>query len=292
MEKKIKVIFDNKFRYGMHACGSINDLMFTNSLEAMEYWYSQGINIFEIDIDDAGNGQFVACHNFSRDTFRKMEIEDIPEYCTYEWFKKQKLYHKKTKGLTPLTLKSIFELLHKYPDRIVMIDPKVYSYSKTLLLLDKIKCYMNRFDIERERIIFETYNEDMIRATMEYRGIMQYQYCIDDEIQMGSSEKMRGWKLDKKIEFLKNNNIYILSYPWKFAVEKLEILKRLKEEEFIIFSKTRNDIFSELLKKAGINVNLIDYLTTDIQKKNLMNYKTEYYEKYESKINRIFKNVF
>ena len=118
--------------------------------------------------------------------------------------------------------------------------------------------------------------------------MVQYQYCVDDEIQMGTSEKMRKWELDKIIEFLKENDIEIVSYPWKFAVENLEKVKRLNEERFVIFSKTKNNILADLLKKAGVNVNLIDYLVTDEQREELQIYKNEYFEKYKDKIDWIF----
>lgn len=283
----VSYISDN-FQYGMHACGFIHDLMFTNSLESLKYWYSHGIKIFEIDIDDTGNGEFVACHNFSKETFKKMEIENIPDQCTYEWFKLQKLYKKTTDGLTPMTLKNLFELLMDYPDMLFMIDPKVYSYPETYALLAKMKYYITQFNVDGNRIIFETYNEDMIQATDYFQGIMQYQYCIDDEMQMGTSEKIRAWDLDILIKYLKEREIWILSYPWKFAVESLEKLKKLHDEGFIIFSKTRNDILSDLLKQAGITVNIIDYLVTTEQHEMLKSYFEEYSSKYAGKIKQIF----
>lgn len=276
------------FQYGMHACGFIHEIMFTNSLESLKYWYSRGVKIFEVDIDNAGNGEFVACHNFTKETFLKMEIEDIPKECTCEWFEKQKLYPKTTEGLTPMTLKKLFELLCEHSDMLLMIDPKVYSYAETCLLLDKMNGYIDEFGVDGKRIIFETYNEDMIWATREYPGMMQYQHCVDDEMQMGTSEKIRSWDLEVLIKFLKESDIHIVSYPWKFAVENLERVKRLHEEGFIIFSKTRNDIFSDLVKRAGINVNIIDYLVTDAQREALAGYREEYCKRYANQIEKVF----
>lgn len=277
-----------EFQYCMHACGFIHDLMFTNSRESLEYWYGQGIRLFEVDIDVACDGMYVACHNFNKETFEKMELEEIPEQCTGTWFRQQKLYPYATGGLTPLTLDDIFGLLQRYPDLLFMIDPKIYSYDGTCALLEKMRSETGRAGIDGKRILFETYNEDMIRATEGYREVFQYQYCVDDEMQMGSSEMIRSWEMERLVRFLKTHNIFILSWPWKFAVESLEKLKRLKEEGFVIFSKTRNDILQDLLKRAGINVNIIDHLVTDAQKKELEHYRKTYFEAYEGRINRVF----
>ena len=278
----------NSFHYCMHACGFIHELMFTNSLEAMEYWYTQGVRMFEIDIDSTEDGEYVACHNFTEETFRKMDIEDIPKHCTYEWFQRQKLYKGITGGLTPMGLVDIFDMLRKRAECMVMIDPKVYSYAGCCALLDKLKYYIDKSSIDGKRIVFEAYNEDMILAIKEYKGMMQNQYCIDDEMQMGTSEKMRKWPLDNTIEFLKKNDIWIISYPWKFAVENLEKLKTLKQEGFFVFSKKRNDIFSDLLRQSGVNVNIIDYLVTDAQREELQGYKEEYYKTYKNEIDKVF----
>ena len=74
--------------------------------------------------------------------------------------------------------------------------------------------------------------------------------------------------------------VMVVSYPWKRAVENLAKLKTLKNEGFIVFSRTRNDIFSELLMKNGVNVNLVSDLCTEEQNRDLDDYKREYYERF------------
>lgn len=286
-----KIYLREDFQYGMHACGFIYDLMFTNSLESLTYWYSKGIRLFEIDIDLAEDGEFVACHNFSRETLVKMEIDHIPVKCTSDWFRQQKLYFQTTGGLTPMTLEDVFVKLQKYTDMLIMIDPKVYSFEETCNLLEKIEQRTKVYNIDNNRLIFELYNQDMIKATAWYPSIVQFQYCVDDEMQMGTSQEIRDWDIDRLIDYLKMNDIWILSYPWKLAVEKLPVLKKLYDAGFIIFSKTRNDILSELLHQAGVKVNIIDYLVTQRQREELQNYKDNYYKRYKAKIDEVFGNA-
>lgn len=288
MKNSVLSVFKDKFMYGMHACGFAYDIMFTNSLEALEHWYLRGIKLFEVDVDVTDDGEYVACHNFTRETFIKMEIETIPEICTCKWFKEQTLYSKTTPGLTPISLEDMFNLLKEHQDLYFMIDPKIYTFEGIRVFLEKIESYMKKYDVDGERIIFETYNEDMILATKTYPGLVQYQYCVDDEMQMGNSEEIRAWDLDILIEYLKSNNIYILSYPWKFAVENLDKIKRFYEEGFVLFSKTRNDILADLLEKSHINVNIIDYLITEVQKEELAEYKNNYYEQYGKQVEKVF----
>ncbi|MDD6628162.1 MAG: hypothetical protein PUF03_07925 [Lachnospiraceae bacterium] len=276
------------FTFGVHALGAINGITFTNSLDAFLLWYKNGIKMFEVDIERTDDGEYVACHIFKKNIFEQMELSNVPSVCTKEWFLEQKLYPKSTSGLNTLDLEGLFKLLRQYSDCMIMIDPKVYSYDLTKELLVKIEGYINEYNIDGKRIVFELYNRDMIEAISQFENMVQFQYCIDDEIQMGTSSEIRALPLEVQLEILRQNEIHIISYPWKFAVERLEVLKKLKEEHFVIFSKTKNNIFSELLKKAGVNVNLVDYLINEQEEQDLQVYKADYYAKYEAKIVDIF----
>lgn len=276
------------FQFGVHACGAIEGITFTNSLEAFLLWYEKGIRIFEIDIERTDDGEYVACHIFSKEIFEQMEFTEIPSVCTRDWFLAQKLYTKSTEGLRTMDLESIFSLLKSHGDIMIMIDPKVYSYQLVTELLEKVHDNIEKYEVDGKRIVFELYNQDMIKAIQSFQDMVQFQYCIDDEMQMGTSKEMRELSFETQLEILRDYNIRIISYPWKCAVENLEVLKHLKEEQYIIFSKTKNNIFSELLEKAGVNVNLVDYLVSKEQAEELMDYKEEYYKKYAFQIEEIF----
>ncbi len=276
------------FIYGMHACGFAHDIMFTNCLEAVNHWYNKGVRLFEIDVDQADDGVFVACHDFGISTFAKMEIEDIPLQCTSEWFLNQKLYARSTGGLSPMSLEDVFEIMRGRTDMMIMIDPKKYSYKSTSRLLETIQLYLKKYDVYGRRVFFETYNADMIEASKGYRNIMQLQYCIDDEMEMGSSSVTRKWEIEKMITYLLGNGITIVSYPWKLAVENLETIKKYKDRGFTLFSKTRNDILADFLQQCGVNVNLIDYLAEGKQRKELQSYRAEYERRYGDVIREVF----
>ena len=276
------------FGFGVHACGAIKGITFTNSLDAFLFWYEKGIKLFEIDIERTDDGEYVACHIFNEEILGQMEIDAVPSVRTKDWFLAQKLYTKTTDGLRTMDLENIFELLKRYEDIMVMIDPKVYSCHLTNELLEKIHANIKKYGIDGKRIVFELYNRDMINAISSFKDVVQFQYCIDDEMQMGTSKEMRELSLEVQLEILKEYDIHIISYPWKCAVENLEIFKHLKQEQYIIFSKTKNNIFSELLEKAGVNVNLVDYLVNEKQAEELQCYKEDYYNKYALQIEELF----
>lgn len=282
MKYKDEWDLSDTFIYGMHACGFAHDIMFTNCLEALNQWYDSGVRLFEVDVDLADDGVFVACHDFGRPTFIKMEIEEsaIPAQCTSEWFLNQKLYSKSTGGLTPMSLANIFEIMNQRSDVLVMIDPKQYSYKSTKQLLEVITFYIRKYDICGRRIFFETYNTDMIEASIGYGETVQLQYCVGDEMEMGTSSAIRGWETDVVMDYLSKYNIRSISYPWKFAVEDLKTVKKYKDQGFTLFSKTRNDILSDLLRKCGVNVNLVDHLVDDEQRNVLQSYRKEYERQY------------
>lgn len=272
----------------MHACGAIEGITFTNSLDAFLLWYERGIRFFEIDVARTNDGEYVACHDFNDEVFGKMEINDIPPVCTRDWFLSQRLYMKSTEGLRTMDLESIFSLLKSHGDIMIMIDPKVYLNQLVTELLEKVHDNIEKYEVDGKRIVFELYNQDMIKAIQPFQDMVQFQYCIDDGMQMGTGKEIRKLSLETQLEILRDYSIHIISYPWKCAVENLGFLKRLKEDQYIIFSKTKNNIFSELLEKAGVNVNLVDYLVSEEQAEELMDYKEEYYKKYASQIEAVF----
>ena len=62
-----------------------------------------------------------------------------------------------------------------------------------------------------------------------------------------------------------------------------------RDAGFYIISKTRNDIFSDILKEAGVNINLIDYLLEEKDRKDLEKYRKNYIHENNGAIEQIIK---
>ena len=151
-----------------------------------------------------------------------------------------------------------------------------------------MKNHLNAYKINSQRIIVELYNPDMIAASRQYPFLVIYQYCVDDDIQQGNSIETRKLPKEELINYLNENNIRVVSYPWKQAVENLSLLKILSENGFVIYSRTRNNIFQELLEQAGVSVNIVDAILSEEEALSLQSYKKQYMNQYQERINHFF----
>lgn len=284
-------VLKNKFTYCMRAMGNIKGMSDTNALESFHYWYDRGMRIFEVDIDLAADDVYVLCHELTEKTMKKFGLSNIPEKITSIWFVNQKIYKKETGGLTPLTVAKLLDIAEEHPDVFFMIDPRIYSYEGTVKFLTFLtEATANRKEI-RERLFFETYNSEMIRATREFKGVAIYQYCIGDDLPLFIEEAgldiwdMRDKGIEEIMTYLRKNEIYVVSYPWKVAVEHLQDLKKLTESpDFIVFSKTRNDVILNMVKKTGVNVNILQEKVSLIERLRLLPFFLRYYLKYRNKM--------
>lgn len=129
----------------------------------------------------------------------------------------------------------------------------------------------------------------MINAASTYADTFTLRYCVDDDIQQGNSAETRALCNTDLIVYLQTKGVKAVSYPWKQAVENLTLLKLLKKAGFVIYSRTRNDLFIELLTKCGIDYNIVDHFVTPNKAKALETYKTQYFAKYQPLINNAYR---
>lgn len=289
--KNMDYIKGNYNQFCMHAGGMVDGEMLTNTRQALYYWIDYGMQIFEFDICKTDDQEYVTCHDFNTEAFRQLEVINIPVFKTSNWFISQNLYYNGKGPYNAMTLDFLFSLLEKEEIKMLMIDPKDFSYDGTIQLLEYIsQLNMKHNIIDIDRVVVELYNYDMIEASTHFSDIAKYQYCVDDDIQQGNSIELRSLSPIELIAYLQAHNIGILSYPWKQAVENLSFLKLLINKGFKIWSRTRNNIFYELLDKVGIAVNIIDeHITPPRYSDQLIQYKEEYLTRYQPQIEKYFK---
>jgi len=149
---KLKLSYDgwNKHNRYTHAMGIIDDIKFTNSLEAFNATYAKGIKVFECDITKDKNNVFYLCHGRTpiRNIFRvkgdtwyrimKNEFNTLDEIgfpVSFEQYSKEKIYGR----YTPLTVEDLIGLMETHPDISLIVDAKTDMESIFLKLasLDK-----------------------------------------------------------------------------------------------------------------------------------------------------------
>jgi len=286
----MKEALNRKKHYLMHGGGEIFGKMVTNTKEAFKYWYAKGYENFEFDISRTDDSKYVTCHDFTKEAFLRLGIKDIPFKCTQEWFLHQELYTNENLSLHSFSLEEILNKVINNEIKILMIDPKDFTFDGTLHLLRFIYdfIFMKECSSLKDKLVIEMYNQDMLNATVDFQSLATYQYCVDDDIQQGNSYYLRTLPFDELISILQKYHIEAVSYPWKLAVENLQQYKKFVDCGFDIFSRTRNDIFSSLLIKSGVKFNIVDHIVTEEQRLLLEDYKKTYYKTHEDKILSIF----
>ena len=239
------------FSYAMHGNGAYKGLRQTNTLEALEHWYAKGVRIFEIDMARTSDGDYVAvAHYLNRRDLRRLEIFDIPEQCTRDWFMSQKLFSVSTSGLTPLSLESIVQLLREKKDIIVILDLfGLFQYSEardfTLRLQGLIK-----EDSLWDRILIESYSGDMTEGIQAVAGCANIMACVRSELNENSPQAISP-------EELLSKNVQFVSYPWHYVKKHPGELASYSRAGITIVSRTKSSLGSSGLRTEGAHVNLV-----------------------------------
>lgn len=241
------------FHVAMHAMGSYHKLTYTNSREAFLSWYAKGIRVFEVDLAEAEDGQFVCiAHHVTYKDLKRVGISEIPEHITSEWFLRQKLFPNMSKGLTPLSLEDLVDLLKQYDDVVLMLD--LFGQFEERIL-ENFSRRLNHFVGEdtsvMDRLLIETYNEEMTAVISKRIPRAHIIYGIDD-LATGAGNAAFS------IERMKEMGIEFVSFPWHYTVKYPGRLKELVENGLTVFSRTLDNLKEDTLRNAGVRVLLID----------------------------------
>jgi hypothetical protein len=99
-----------------HAGGKIGGYVYTDSREAVERSIRDGAKFVEIDWIKTSDGVYIAGHDW--EMVNKMTGHSGDKPLSWKEFKNSKIYGK----YTPMDEYDVAELMHKYPDWIMLID--------------------------------------------------------------------------------------------------------------------------------------------------------------------------
>lgn len=241
----------NSLHYAMHGCGAYKGLRQTNTKEAVEYWYSKGVRIMEIDIAETDDKDYVAlAHYLRKRDLERVELFDIPEIKTKDWFTSQKLFSISTSGLTALCLDTIIQLLKEYKNLHVMFDLYgLFSFQQAETFAEVFKEKTSDRGI-KDRVLLEAYSKEMVDGIRNVDADINIIYCVRYEKNLLDAECI-------SVDYLKLNNIGYISYPWYITKYHKSEIEQYSSAGVVVYSRTKSNIKNNQLVKAGVTVNIV-----------------------------------
>ena len=250
----MRTVFElkNGFEYAMHGNGAYKGLRQTNTLDAMKYWYRKGVRIFEIDMAHTADGRYVAvAHYMNRKDLGRLELFDLPEKCTRNWFMKQKLFSISTNGLSPISLECIIEQLIIHDDMVVMLDLfGMFTEEEAKQFTQAVATCIGGRNGLWERILLEAYNKEMADGIQSISQEANVIACVRyEENEHDETTVIPNELLDRGIGFV--------SYPWHYVKEHQGEIENFIHNGLTVFSRTKDNTSVADLKRVGVNVNII-----------------------------------
>ena len=132
-----------------HAGGAIDDIFYTNSLEAIKKSLNNGLSMIELDLQLSSDGYIIAVHDWkSWSKSTGCSIDSIPSY-------KKFLSCKPYNRYTPVSYENINELMDEYQNLILITD-KINSP-------EILKKQINNF----ERVYMEIFSEEKVFEALD-----------------------------------------------------------------------------------------------------------------------------
>ena len=224
-----------------HAGGSINNHVYTNSLESLEKNYSLGARYFELDLLLTSDNKIAAAHDW--DSWKQRTKYDGTLPPTLKNFLDFKIDEK----FTPLSEIEIIDWFVKNPDTILVTDK-----------LDNALLIKDRFKKIQKNLIIELFTEK----------------SIQEALSNNFSKILISQKIIYKNKFSENYLDYLLNLkniPYGFAVSHHtiysdpEFFKKAKSLGFKTYAYNVNEKFDKYLlntpgKEGEILCNLHNYI--------------------------------
>lgn len=234
-----------------HAMGEIDNITYTNCLEAFEKHYQNGNRVFEVDFCFTSDMQMVCRHDWELDYQKGIDAENIP---TEEIFDNTLILEK----YTPLTLKDLILLMKEYQDIYIVTDTK-FGGDEVLLQFATLCDLAREYEAEDvlDRFIVQIYNDEMLEMVKNNYDFPTVIYTLYQTWDGNVDNFLRYCR------FCKNNDIkYITMWASLATPEVLEIANAF---DITIYVHTVNDLqVAEELIQSGVRGVYTDELYPDM----------------------------
>ncbi len=192
-------------RYIAHAGGTIDGLKYTNSKEALDYSYAQGFRLFELDIIETADGDYVAAHDWKHWAKETNFKGDVPT--TGVEFLKHKIRGK----YSTLDMDGINNWFADHPDAFLVTDKVNDPIKFAAQFVDKGRLLMELFSLEA----IEEAAKNNIAALISDKPLSE----------------IKG----DRIAYLKKNNIKHIAMSRRNITKKTEMLKKYRENNIRVY---------------------------------------------------------
>ena len=210
----LKKLKQKNYRFIAHAGGGIDDLKYTNSLEAVNKSIKDNFKLIELDIRETLDNVFVGVHEWKEfkkitNTKKKDENELNNEALLLNEFKKKKIYKK----YTPLDIISINDIFRKNNELILLTD-KTNNFSKL----------NSDLNFDKKRIMVEVFGKKNYFKSIS-EGIINPIYSFNH----------------KDYDFVIKHKIKIISAHSQDIINNSQIYKKLVENNVMVFMYSSNE---------------------------------------------------
>lgn len=235
-----------KYHYIAHALGGIDDIDYTNSKEALEYAYSKGTRIFEVDFVFTSDKKLVCRHKWKNDLGDEFSDDYIPDYETYMSSKIFGQY-------TPVDIDTLINFAKEHSEIYFVTDLKSYK-TEMNDMLETIKEAATRLDYKdyEEHFIIQFYNYDMYNMISEKYSYQNYILTL-----YRMTEYLNEEGIENVLEFCISNDIKVITMPKKYVTK--ELCEKIKAKDITLYVHTING------KKEWLKLQLmgVDGIYTD-----------------------------
>lgn len=235
-----------------HACGGIDETNYTNSKEAFENSYANGLRSIEVDFILTADDKLVCCHDWDD------ELSD--EYgegyvYTEEEFLALRLHGK----YTPMSLEMLFELMQQYEDVWVITDTKEAEADLVRKEFEILVQTAKDMECEEvlDRLVVQLYNYEMYDVVEEIYSFPEYILTL---YQLGKPDEAA---FIEHARFCKSRGIRIITIKHKWV--KPEFAEIADRYGIDIYAHTVNDVDKlEELQAIGVKGFYTDYVVPEL----------------------------
>ena len=234
-----------------HALGNYKGIAYTNSFEAFESSYKKGFRQFEVELMLTNDNKVILFHGYNKGVYKKLNIP--VKTFSYEDFMSGKITKIISKDITPLNLNDFIELMNKYKNIQVMLH--IHSNNDSNITDFVIKEILNATNYDSkilDRLLIGINYSRELEVLNRYPQIKNILFYVREKNKRNGELK----DIEQIISYLKENNIRIVSMPYKAVMESPKEVKALRKNKIYIYSFTQNNVM-EILKMKMIGVHTI-----------------------------------